>query len=92
MTTSTKELIDWLNVESKIASGCGWPIATSRFRDSAQRLRELDKPDCVWKLDSVGANTYESSCGRLWSFEDGGIEDNCVAFCHCCGGAVKGAT
>lgn len=80
--TTTVELIDWLNVESKLASGDGSPIAASRLRDSAQRLRELDKPDCVWTNDDKRVDSYITGCNKRenvrWS-----------PYCFNCGGAVK---
>lgn len=83
--TTTIELIDWLNVESKLASGDGSPIAASRLRDSAQRLRELDKPDCAWTCTPNTSTPYKASCGgqRFISWSK---------YCPNCGGAVKGAT
>lgn len=49
------------------------------------------KPTCTWlESDPWGEmpNTYEASCGELWSFIDGGPVENSVKFCHGCGKPV----
>jgi hypothetical protein len=48
---------------------------------------------CTWTLDDDGSGTWASSCGELWSFIDGGPDENRVTYCHNCGGKViKGAS
>ena len=37
------------------------------------------------------AGTWRSSCGELWSFIDGGPNENRVTYCHHCGGKVSNA-
>ena len=45
---------------------------------------------CIWKLDdSYDGDTWESSCGEVWSFIEGGPQENGVKFCHNCGKPVK---
>jgi uncharacterized heparinase superfamily protein len=43
MTISTKDLIEWLEAESKVAKEEDAPVAEAILRDSAQRLRVIDK-------------------------------------------------
>lgn len=45
---------------------------------------------CVWTEDAdfEMAGTYASACGELWSFVDGGVNENKVNFCHGCGKPV----
>jgi hypothetical protein len=78
--TTTIELIErqLAVAESRIGEG------KELFLETAQRLRELDKPDCGWQY--VGGNTnYIMGCNKrangVWSL-----------YCPNCGGAVKDAT
>jgi hypothetical protein len=81
MTTSTKELIAELMQAHKGHADEG----ASTFSEAAQRLRELDKPDCAWKNDDKRVDSYITGCNKRqnvrWS-----------PYCFNCGGAVKGAT
>jgi hypothetical protein len=48
--------------------------------------------ECIWsEEDPWGpmAGTYETACGKTWSFIDGGAVENGVRFCHSCGKPVK---
>jgi hypothetical protein len=84
MTTSTKELIDFLEIEKNATNGAHKLQTAHMLMLSAQRLRELDKPDCGWQY--VGGNTnYIMGCNKrangVWSL-----------YCPNCGGAVKEST
>lgn len=64
----------------------------SRYMAVVDRLRELDKPDCIYTLcadDSPTPNTLESGCDGavLWYLGDDG-KGKPPRFCHHCGGAV----
>jgi len=51
--------------------------------------------DCTWtpEDDDSMPDTWSSACGQMWSFIDGGPEENRVSYCHHCGGKViKGAS
>lgn len=65
----------------------------ARFCDeTAQRLRELDKPDCVWTFDE-DQGMYDTGCGESWMFaEEPRIAEHSVKFCPFCSGAVKEST
>jgi hypothetical protein len=54
---------------------------------------EQEPPTCAWSPedDDTMPGTYRSGCGELWSFIDGGWQDNHVRFCHGCGGKVEAA-
>ena len=39
---------------------------------------------CNWTEDSDG--TWNTSCGVMWQFSDGGPAENNARFCHHCGG------
>ena len=63
-----------------------------------QTLREAidgapaDAKTCDWiESDPWGymPSTYESDCGEVWSFIDGGPKENNVRFCHGCGCTVS---
>jgi hypothetical protein len=94
MTASTKEMIDWLERQSKMAIKEKCPKAAGQLDVIAQRLRELDKPDCVWvKLpcgrdsSGKGINSYAPSCITVYTDEP--LPMKLSKFCHLCGGAVK---
>ena len=46
---------------------------------------------CVWTpMDSEDMpGTYDTACGRAWSFVDGGPVENDYHFCHGCGKRVE---
>ena len=48
---------------------------------------------CAWSQedDDTMPGTYRSACGELWSFIDGGWQENKVRYCHGCGGKVVDA-
>ena len=43
---------------------------------------------CGWSLYDDESGTWESGCGELWSFIDGGPCENRIRYCHYCGGKV----
>ena len=43
---------------------------------------------CEWHFDDEYEVVWESSCGELWSFIDGGPAENSVRFCQGCGKPV----
>ena len=43
--------------------------------------------ECVWTEDTDGL--WETSCGRSWTFIEGGPEENGVRYCHGCGKPVR---
>lgn len=50
----------------------------------------IDEKTCEWheEGDPWSEGTYETSCGAMWSFTDGGIKENEVIYCHKCGGKI----
>ena len=60
---------------------------------AAQRLAGQQRESCTWteQDDKDMPGTYESSCGEMWSFIDGGVKENRVTYCHHCGGKVASA-
>lgn len=96
--TTTIELIEELTHESiHIRDGqCDDEFHSALLTKAAKRLRELDKPDCVFTMcadDSPTPNTLESSCDGavLWYMGNPG-ENKLPNFCWHCGGAVKVGT
>ena len=61
---------------------------------AAQRLAGRERETCTWteQDDKDMPGTYESSCGEMWSFIDGGVKENRVTYCHHCGGKVVPAS
>ena len=86
---STTELVIWL--EGLSQGDIVYHTEYDNFRAAAQRLRELDKPDCVW-TNGDSDEEFETQCGNAFTFIDGGISDNNCKFCQYCGGAVKDAS
>ena len=64
-----------------------------RSLKSALKQAQPEPPTCAWSPedDDTMPGTYRSACGELWSFIDGGWQDNNVRFCHGCGGKVVAA-
>jgi len=52
------------------------------------RLEKLEPKTCLWKLDDTDAGIWETECRAAWIFECGGVEDNGINYCQCCGGKV----
>ena len=59
-----------------------------------ERLAGRERETCTWteQDDKDMPGTYESSCGEMWSFIDGGVKENRVTYCHHCGGKVVPAS
>jgi hypothetical protein len=47
---------------------------------------------CEWYLDDDDNGIWQTGCGKLWSFIDGGPIENDMDFCHGCGNPVTVAT
>ena len=61
---------------------------------AAHRLAGQQRGTCTWteQDDKDMPSTYESSCGEMWSFIEGGLKENRVTYCHHCGGKVVPAS
>ena len=64
------------------------------FRACAAEIRrragELDAPavaECIWR-DSEGDGNWDTSCGNLYFFVEGGPTENGQRFCGYCGGRL----
>ena len=66
--------------------------AAQTVLEAVQKLLEqqAEPVTCTWtpEDDDTMPGTFSSACGELWSFIDGGWQDNHVRFCHGCGGKV----
>ena len=60
----------------------------------ARALAGQQRESCTWteQDDKDMPGTYESSCGEMWSFIEGGLKENRVTYCHHCGGKVVPAS
>lgn len=67
--------IDTKNLRVLAEAACKGPFRHNK--DNDQIGDEWDGP--VW----------ESTCGELWSFIDGGPKENRVSYCHNCGRKVE---
>lgn len=91
--TTTIELIAQLELDAKfIPQLIGSSRLQNLFNASAQRLRELDKPDCAWTFDE-DQGMYDTGCGGAWVFPElSKLAEHDVKFCPYCGGSVKDAS
>ena len=66
----------------------------SKFERWQDFLAGRERETCTWteQDDKDMPGTYESSCGEMWSFIDGGVKENRVTYCHHCGGKVVPAS
>ncbi len=59
--------------------------------EMAQELlehRQHDRTPCLWKQDKDG--NWETGCGNLFSYIEGGPKENDTKFCQYCGHTVEG--
>ena len=102
MTTSTKELKQVIAKEKTNAELAIWLDGLStgdmvyyteypNFHEAAQRLRKLDKPDCVWTplitTVETNVNFYKQPCVTNIMVRE--MPTKLTSFCPNCGGAVK---
>lgn len=93
---TTIELIDWLEKQELAIRGACASGTTNQWADKtkevAQRLRELDKPDCVWTQKEAFAlwKYYHPSC--ILMADSSALPTKKNRYCQYCGGAVKDAT
>ena len=52
-------------------------------------ITHADEPKaaCTWTEDTQGY--WSTSCGRSWTFIEGGPRENCICYCHGCGKPVR---
>ena len=83
---SDHELIDMLDAASRDESLADGML----YRKAADRIRELERPDCKWKppTDDWYGNTWSGSCGTEWKLEADGPKENSMNFCPECGGRL----
>jgi hypothetical protein len=79
------ELMKSMNAADTLAEGT---LALMNAKIDAQaaeikRLRAEKELTCTWSEEEEG--TWSTSCGELWSFNDGDPADNSAVFCHHCG-------
>ena len=55
-------------------------------KDALSKSKE-SKEKCRWVVDEDGI--WSSSCGASWNFENGGLKENNVKFCHSCGKLIS---
>lgn len=72
-----------------------WRVSYQSSEQAARaayaQLADASSP-CHWTLDSSAEyEIWETSCGRTWSFVEGGPEDNNAPFCHGCGHPIQPA-
>ena len=86
----------------EVSAGAPMPDGLERFATlcraplvaEVERLAGQQRETCTWteQDDKDMPGTYESSCGEMRSFTDGGIKENRVTYCHHCGGKVVPAS
>lgn len=71
-----------------------WKMKQQQITEAALRrtpAAESAVRECEWHCDDPDNGTWESSCGEVWGFVDGGPTENRMMFCHRCGGKLKTA-
>ena len=66
------------------------PAEVSELRYKVEHaITHADEPQaaCTWTEDPEGY--WSTSCGRSWTFIEGGPEENGVRYCHGCGKPVR---
>jgi hypothetical protein len=85
MPRTTENIIEGLLLTTKWFERDSLPMSALLVEEAAQRLRELNKPDCVWTNDDKRVDSYITGCNKRknvrWS-----------PYCFNCGGAVREAT
>jgi hypothetical protein len=56
----------------------------------AELMQRVGEAECTWtEADSESMpGTYEGTCGIMWSFTEGGLNENECLFCPRCGGRI----
>lgn len=49
-----------------------------------------EQEECKWKKEKGEEIVFETSCGAMHLFIDGGIRDNSYKYCPYCGGEITG--
>ncbi|WP_321829528.1 hypothetical protein [Burkholderia cenocepacia] len=80
----------WIRERGTCMDGASYAAALELAAYVAARRTTPDR-DCTWRLDDADNGIWESSCGEMWSFVDGGPTENRMLFCHRCGGKLKTA-
>ena len=60
-------------------------LQTRRDRKELRGLRAQRKEQCKWSYDG---DMWDTGCGTGFHFEEGGLIENNMNFCHKCGGKV----
>ena len=85
-------LIKYPGVVTKLVRGYGVDVnekqITAWLEDQLSAvIAEGPCSECTWTEDPDGL--WSTSCGRSWTFIEGGPEDNRVHYCHGCGKPVR---
>ena len=54
----------------------------------AERKPVAISRECKWVQDDDSVERYDTYCGQSWEFNDGGVEQNGMNYCHSCGGKI----
>jgi ribosomal protein S27AE len=49
---------------------------------------EAPETPCAWTLEDEDGRAYQTSCGEMFEFTDGGPVENKAKFCQYCGKAL----
>lgn len=62
-----------------------------KLRATIAELTAKLERKCFWSLedDENMPGTYKGSCGVLWTFTEGGFEENDSSYCPQCGGRIQ---
>jgi len=70
--------------ENRIARA-GYAAMLAATPSAPTAVEPDERATCEWTVEDDDNGTWQSSCGELWSFIEGGPKENRVSFCHHCG-------
>ena len=80
------EVLEWM-LDSGYDTKPNTVLALPQMNTLKAAGRGVTRNDsCIWTQDSDG--TWNTCCGKVWEFNDGGPEENEAHFCHHCGGVL----
>ena len=89
MTTYTITEADLTTCLNQRLPDVAHTLLSSLTPNSGKMAAPSTSQQCEWSFSDEDSGTWASSCGELWSFIDGGPQENRVSYCHHCGHPVK---
>ena len=86
------EVMDIQEIINRMENATNDELNLSLIKELKQALSKKDTGilDCKWWDEDDGC--FETSCGKSFQFNNGGIKDNLFMNCPFCGGSIKQTT